>query len=184
MESSTSISREQAYVRRIQCCRQFRSGSLSAYSRSRRRAVTLSGAAMLRKLQGRSMRMEPGLMEMHWPWNQAMMLSKGRGKVVAESEGFEPPIALRLCLISSQVHSTGLCQLSAFFYFISGPRLTDSAAADAGQRPPIYSEDNTGRRKQLSGRWGERLWQPANGLPSFSFGCASEPLRPASTPQE
>jgi hypothetical protein len=33
---------------------------------------------------------------------------------VAESEGFEPPIALRLCLISSQVHSTGLCQLSAF----------------------------------------------------------------------
>jgi hypothetical protein len=31
---------------------------------------------------------------------------------VAESEGFEPPIALRRCLISSQVHSTGLCQLS------------------------------------------------------------------------
>ncbi len=35
-----------------------------------------------------------------------------KGKV-AESEGFEPPIALRLCLISSQVHSTGLCQLSS-----------------------------------------------------------------------
>ena len=34
---------------------------------------------------------------------------------MAESEGFEPPIALRLCLISSQVHSTGLCQLSALF---------------------------------------------------------------------
>ena len=33
---------------------------------------------------------------------------------MAESEGFEPPIALRLCLISSQVHSTGLCQLSVF----------------------------------------------------------------------
>jgi|HubBroStandDraft_5_1064220.scaffolds.fasta_scaffold234755_1 hypothetical protein len=32
---------------------------------------------------------------------------------MAESEGFEPPIALRRCLISSQVHSTGLCQLSA-----------------------------------------------------------------------
>jgi hypothetical protein len=31
---------------------------------------------------------------------------------MAESEGFEPPIALRRCLISSQVHSTGLCQLS------------------------------------------------------------------------
>jgi hypothetical protein len=33
---------------------------------------------------------------------------------VAEREGFEPPIALRLCLISSQVHSTGLCHLSAW----------------------------------------------------------------------
>ena len=32
---------------------------------------------------------------------------------LAEREGFEPPIALRLCLISSQVHSTGLCHLSA-----------------------------------------------------------------------
>ena len=34
--------------------------------------------------------------------------------LMAEREGFEPPIALRLCLISSQVHSTGLCHLSAF----------------------------------------------------------------------
>jgi hypothetical protein len=34
---------------------------------------------------------------------------------MAESEGFEPPIDLRLCLISSQVHSTGLCQLSVSF---------------------------------------------------------------------
>src|ERR1700733_12391919 len=32
---------------------------------------------------------------------------------MAEREGFEPPIDLRLCLISSQVHSTGLCHLSA-----------------------------------------------------------------------
>jgi hypothetical protein len=32
---------------------------------------------------------------------------------LAEREGFEPPIAFRLCLISSQVHSTGLCHLSA-----------------------------------------------------------------------
>jgi hypothetical protein len=43
--------------------------------------------------------------------------------LMAESEGFEPPIDLRLCLISSQVHSTGLCQLSALFYFISDHRL-------------------------------------------------------------
>ena len=46
---------------------------------------------------------------------------------MAESEGFEPPIDLRLCLISSQVHSTGLCQLSALFYFISGLRVTASS---------------------------------------------------------
>ena len=31
---------------------------------------------------------------------------------MAEREGFEPPIALRLCLISSQVRSTGLRHLS------------------------------------------------------------------------
>ena len=36
---------------------------------------------------------------------------------MAEREGFEPPIALRLCLISSQVHSTGLCHLSAINSF-------------------------------------------------------------------
>ena len=35
--------------------------------------------------------------------------------LMAEREGFEPPIALRLCLISSQVHSTGLCHLSDIF---------------------------------------------------------------------
>ena len=35
--------------------------------------------------------------------------------IVAEREGFEPPIPLRVCLISSQVHSTGLCHLSALF---------------------------------------------------------------------
>jgi hypothetical protein len=34
-------------------------------------------------------------------------------KSMAEREGFEPPIPLRVCLISSQVHSTGLCHLSA-----------------------------------------------------------------------
>ena len=33
--------------------------------------------------------------------------------VLAEREGFEPPVPLRVRLISSQVHSTGLCQLSA-----------------------------------------------------------------------
>ena len=34
------------------------------------------------------------------------------GRRMAEREGFEPPVAFRLRLISSQVHSTGLCHLS------------------------------------------------------------------------
>jgi hypothetical protein len=32
--------------------------------------------------------------------------------MLAEREGFEPPIPVKVCLISSQVHSTGLCHLS------------------------------------------------------------------------
>ena len=34
--------------------------------------------------------------------------------LMAEREGFEPPVPLRVRLISSQVHSTGLCHLSAW----------------------------------------------------------------------
>jgi hypothetical protein len=49
---------------------------------------------------------------------------------MAEREGFEPPIALRLCLISSQVHSTGLCHLSACSFF--------------GSRNAIREPDETG----------------------------------------
>ena len=44
--------------------------------------------------------------------------------IMAEREGFEPPVAFRLRLISSQVHSTGLCHLSVS-WFLSGE---DSAA--------------------------------------------------------
>jgi hypothetical protein len=33
---------------------------------------------------------------------------------VAEREGFEPPIPVKVCLISSQVHSTALPSLRAF----------------------------------------------------------------------
>ena len=39
---------------------------------------------------------------------------------MAESEGFEPPIDLRLCLISSQVHSTELCHLSIYYQQLAG----------------------------------------------------------------
>jgi hypothetical protein len=35
-------------------------------------------------------------------------------KFMAEREGFEPPIPVKVCLISSQVHSTGLCHLSVY----------------------------------------------------------------------
>ena len=35
---------------------------------------------------------------------------------MAEREGFEPPIPVKVCLISSQVHSTGLCHLSESNY--------------------------------------------------------------------
>ena len=36
------------------------------------------------------------------------------GKRLAEREGFEPPIPVKVCLISSQVHSTALPSLRAF----------------------------------------------------------------------
>ena len=35
-----------------------------------------------------------------------------REKDLAEREGFEPPIPVKVWLISSQLHSTGLCHLS------------------------------------------------------------------------
>jgi hypothetical protein len=37
-----------------------------------------------------------------------------RNDKMAEREGFEPPIPVKVWLISSQLHSTGLCHLSAF----------------------------------------------------------------------
>ena len=63
---------------------------------------------------------------LYYSWGEKL---QGLKEGMAESEGFEPPIDLRLCLISSQVHSTGLCQLSAHLYFISGLRLAAFAAA-------------------------------------------------------
>ncbi len=54
--------------------------------------------------------------------------------LMAEREGFEPPVPLRVRLISSQVHSTGLCHLSAFSlhapYSGSGVLLTCAFRAD------------------------------------------------------
>ena len=47
--------------------------------------------------------------------------------VMAERGGFEPPIDLRLCLISSQVHSTGLCHLSTLSIVFGGRHPGDIA---------------------------------------------------------
>ena len=54
---------------------------------------------------------------------------------MAESEGFEPPVAFRLRLISSQVHSTGLCQLSVVLlvdYFTILTSLLKQSQSHAG----------------------------------------------------
>ncbi len=42
---------------------------------------------------------------------------------MAEGEGFEPPVGLRLHMISSHAHSTGLCQPS-ICYSIGQPHYT------------------------------------------------------------
>ena len=62
---------------------------------------------------------------------------------MAEREGFEPPIAFRLCLISSQVHSTGLCHLSierdwpgCLIQFIGKSCLWQSTGHTRGTRAP------------------------------------------------
>ena len=48
---------------------------------------------------------------------------------LAEREGFEPPIALRLWLISSQLHSTGLCHLSGPEVHFTAMNLRDEVRA-------------------------------------------------------
>ncbi len=43
---------------------------------------------------------------------------------MAEREGFEPPIPVKVWLISSQLHSTGLCHLSAVRTAAAEPQFT------------------------------------------------------------
>jgi hypothetical protein len=50
-------------------------------------------------------------------------LGIGRKEWMAEREGFEPPIPVKVCLISSQVHSTGLCHLSVVNLGLQSPAL-------------------------------------------------------------
>src|ERR1700682_163142 len=66
---------------------------------------------------------------------------------MAESEGFEPPVAFRLRLISSQVHSTGLCQLSVAMQAVTpasltlvplgGQTMAGATSGDRLYRPPM-----------------------------------------------
>jgi hypothetical protein len=65
---------------------------------------------------------------------------------MAEREGFEPPIALRLCLISSQVHSTGLCHLSVYqthpgLYESTGKGVSNATLWDLS-RKLVETEEN------------------------------------------
>jgi hypothetical protein len=60
---------------------------------------------------------------------------------MAERGRFELPIALRLCLISSQVHSTGLCHLSAFYCYLSS-RLAE--CPKLASLPPVYRQMHNG----------------------------------------
>ena len=64
---------------------------------------------------------------------------------MAEREGFEPPIPSRVCLISSQVHSTGLCHLSVVWGTVAlcecGVAATRSRALCVA---PVLPEDIAG----------------------------------------
>jgi hypothetical protein len=101
--------------------------------RSRSGAVYAQPIALCASSAKSEIRNAPGVSWWRMPFIRAGMIdaisSPGRVKsacnsflisklrdLLAEREGFEPPIAFRLCLISSQVHSTGLCHLSALFF--------------------------------------------------------------------
>ena len=62
---------------------------------------------------------------------------------MAERGRFELPIALRLCLISSQVHSTGLCHLSA------GPDRASCTKWFCCAEPPGLHQ-STGKRMSMA----------------------------------
>ena len=63
--------------------------------------------------------------------------------MLAEREGFEPPIPVKVCLISSQVHSTGLCHLSALAIALrsrhDGDQLAHDSYAGVSGTPALIS---------------------------------------------
>jgi hypothetical protein len=70
---------------------------------------------------------------------------------MAESEGFEPPVPFRVRLISSQVHSTGLCQLSVVLpaYYFSKFNIAYAKEPEGFARP-LRSLRQTRARRQRS----------------------------------
>ena len=94
--------------------------------------------------------------------------------MLAEREGFEPPIAFRLCLISSQVHSTGLCHLSA----MERPRFVRNAGPGAqhpGSKPaaPHSSPVNVHpalRLKAAEVALTGQMWMRLHSLPGSACG--------------
>jgi hypothetical protein len=81
----------------------------------------VNGARLLLALNGLAGQYLGYTSRQSWGRNSAMrqptirLLSGACSDLMAEREGFEPPVPLRVRLISSQVHSTGLCHLSALF---------------------------------------------------------------------
>ena len=65
---------------------------------------------------------------------------------MAEREGFEPPVPLRVRLISSQVHSTGLCHLSALGYCDLPSRDSHRVMAEDGGPGNLVPEVRCGWR--------------------------------------
>ena len=72
-------------------------------------------------------------------------------RILAEREGFEPPIALRLCLISSQVHSTGLCHLSVVMVGAESALL--QSTGEGASEAILHGRRARNRSNAVSGEW-------------------------------
>ena len=57
---------------------------------------------------------------------------------MAEREGFEPPVPVKARLISSQLHSTGLCHLSAFHEGVDRAKFTMQPQRSSAFGAPCY----------------------------------------------
>jgi hypothetical protein len=97
---------------------------------------------------------------------------------MAEREGFEPPIPLRVCLISSQVHSTGLCHLSALEARRPSAFPSLLAISCHGNAPPATAE--RGVPWHFAGRPAHALARHTPRVHRTPQRRASSPARPSS----